>query len=203
MNTNIKNDIIFLRSYFHINSIPDPIINCIFSLVGKEGFHSFNTNFFITYPDNLNNPIKLDDLKKDQYIINQPINLYMGLDYNNLAFMEQIIIVDCKHRRCSIQMMPYTSTIDYNYSNDGSCSDYDDDQDQYDVDKFKKLGKLSFSIGDVYHCISCYPDIKSSLNSTYDYWDMSNEIGDTLFDYHILGKNNASNKYIKKLNNID
>ena len=63
-----------LRSFMHMNNMPNEIINYIFLLVGKNGFYVFDINFF-TYSLV---PIHLDSVRDFKNFCH--IDVYMCLD---------------------------------------------------------------------------------------------------------------------------
>jgi hypothetical protein len=176
-----------LRSFFHFQSIPNPIINYIFTLVGKNGFYFFNTKFFIS---KLKQTIDNND-------ISIPYKIYLGLDnkltFPRLVFMDTIHIVDCNDYQCSILMTRYIDNSKSFFSNE--YSDYSDDESDIS-DKFIKLcignrinTNTQFLVGELYHCVFCYPNIDFSLNSIFS--NLQNKAQDTLFNYYVLGNKNA------------
>jgi hypothetical protein len=159
--------------------MPDTIINYIFSLAGKEYFHSL-INFFIF--DSINRA--------------QKVKVYMGLDvykkngdrtYKKLAYLYTITLIDCNHRYCSIQKFKYNCPIDMSNT---EYEGYIKQQFSY----LKNRNQYDYFDG-IFHCISCYPTISYTLQKYYTEIDTNAE--NALFDYHVLGKKNALNKYNK------
>jgi hypothetical protein len=173
-----------LRSFMHMNNIPDTIINYIFSLACKEDFHSL-IDFFTFSPEII--PIDLINVA-------QKIKIYMGLDENKkngertfekLVYLYTITLVDCEHRYCSIQKFQYNCPTDMsNYEYEG----YIRQQFSYLMNR----NKYDYFDG-IFHCISCYPSISYPLQNYYTEIETSAE--NALFDYYVLGKKKALNNF--------
>ena len=118
----------------------------------------------------------------------------MGLDgykkngdmtYKKLAYLYTITLVDCDHRYCSIQKFKYKCRIDMINS----------EHEWYVRQQFsylKNRNQYDYFDG-IFHCISCYPTISHTLQNYYT--EIETNAENALFDYYVLGKKNALNRF--------